>query len=261
MILSKDKRMDLRNTLNFKKTNKIWNDLNLNQAWCIGYLMQLCKNSKASSFDEWESYYFESGRLRAIKISVIPVFKKQILMDRKVYLNNNLYKIDMLSKQEKRLNTHMGRTREDLFEIARDLFKGVKNSGISDISLEDCENYVYIRVIDETWIGIQREINTKESLQKLLKGYEIKDVSLRIDVKYAVDFEVYKNNKLILALQVKSKKYQLDKKEALIKTKNFNNLKNSEYTKINKVPVIDVFSDFSGYIYNPEDVISKLIIS
>lgn len=254
MIYEKNERMSLRDTANFKITNKIWNDLSLNHAWSIGYLTYLCKQSGAKSFSQWEDFYFENGRDRLVKIQELSDCVQQVLLNRNIYKERKGDQVNTLTQEQKSINTHMGRTLAELKSVARELYDGVKRRGLKYITLEDCENYTYIRVLDETWIGIERELNTKKSLENMLDGYEVRDVPIEVDVKYAVDFEVYKEDNLVLAVQVKSHKYRANTSGVSYATKNMNSKKNEEYKKVTGVSVLNVYSEVSGKIYNSEEI-------
>lgn len=83
------------------------------------------------------------------------------------------------------------------------------------LTVEEAFVYAYIRVIDETWIGYQRE---KKAFSKMvcfankLKTQGVNGVYFSksdeyIDTKYAVDVEQYKNGRLVAGFQLKSRKY------------------------------------------------------
>lgn len=253
MRCTRVERMKLRDTREFKSTNTIWNDLKLNIGWSIGYLTYLHKISGATTFTEWETYYFISGRRRIQAINKLPILKKQMLLNHNLYRESPMTNVNLLSRDEMSLNTHMGRTIDELNIIAKELYKGVIANELRNISLVDCQDYTYIRVLDETWLGVERELNTKQTLQNLMPKYEVRDVSIEIDRKYAVDFEIYLNDKLFLAVQVKSSKYHMNTSDILLRTKSYNSDKNKKYQDMYGVPVINVYSDLIGRICNLEE--------
>ena len=253
-MLSREKRMDLRNSWTFKKTNRMWNDYKFNHAWSISYLNNLCKLSKATTFEEWESYYLKSGEERKKLLEILPKRKQEIL-------NKRYYDKDYdINIEEKEINTMMGRTMDDLKHITRLMQTELVKIGIKDIDFNLCLNFVYIRVIDETWIGRQREINTVKTLEKIFEDYRFIETSLACDVKYAVDYEINKDNLLICGIQIKSdvnyRKIQEGESGAL-KTIQTNYSKNKRYIELKKRKVIYVYSTINGEIVN-EDCLQEI---
>ena len=171
MLYNKRKREELRNSLIFKMTNKIWNDCKLNNTSNIGCLMFLIRNGKCNTFEEWEKYYFSSGELRA----------KQ--------LQNKSNNINI-----KKLDCEYGRTHDELLEISKIL------QANTNLDLKTAYNFVYIRVIDETWIGYHRELQAFQKIESYISKnydstYTIKNVDYYKDLHYAIDFEIYKDDK------------------------------------------------------------------
>ena len=64
MLLSKNKRDELRQSAEFNATNNVWNEMNLNHVNNVGAVMALVKNSKATTYEEWERYYLSKKKKR-----------------------------------------------------------------------------------------------------------------------------------------------------------------------------------------------------
>lgn len=229
MLYNKRKREELRNSLVFKMTNKIWNDCRLNNTNNIGCLMFLIKDGECNTFEEWEKHYFASGELRS-----------KLLQSK----SNNI--------NTKKLNCEYGRTHDELLEISKIL------QANTNLDLKTAYNFVYIRVIDETWIGYDRELKAFQDIERYLSKnynsiYSIKNVDYYTDVHYAIDFEIYKDNKLIVGIQLKSVYYKKDSSSILAETKSFNNIKNEKYYKLFKVPVMYLYTK-DGNIVNLEEL-------
>ena len=205
MLLTKNERDEIRNTKAFAESNKPWNDYNLNRTANIGAVMSLIKDSKATTFEEWESYYLQTGAQRAAKM------KKWV------------------GKEEFwKLAKNCGRTTDDLLEVAQEF------SSKTNIPLEIAYNYVYIRVIDETWIGYERELNALNRIKELCKLYPnltASGVDSFTDTEYAVDFEIRQKDTIVLGIQLKSTKYRDSKMKAVDEVKVINKAKNAKYTK------------------------------
>ena len=221
MLWSKNKRVEARKTEKFRSTNKMWNDLGLNQKKNIGAVIFLAKQSKAKTFEEWERYYFESGEKR-----------------------NELLSKSHTEYELKKINNEHGRTKEDLLEIAKEFQKHI------DLPLETVYNYVYIRVIDETWIGHSRELKAMRTITIECEkfGLTVSDVDYYMDMTYAIDFEVKRNNNPILAIQLKSVKYRDSTLVAVDEIKTINKEKNAAYTSRYGADVLYLYTDYDRIV-------------
>ena len=222
----------MRDTHAFTATNKPWNDLKLNHCDRIGAVMALIKNSRATCFEEWEAYYLNTGKKR---ISKLPRITDE--------------------KALKNLNRYSGRTTEELMQLAEKL------ADRSNIPLEKAYNYVYIRVIDETWLGYEREFNVLKQTQSICSKYSnltASGVDSITDTKYAVDFEIRKNNRIVLGIQLKSTKYRDSTLKAVDEVKAINKAKNDAYTERYGAPVLYLYIDENNIVVNINELIEFL---
>lgn len=246
---NRKERMRLRQGRKFKSTNEIWNRLSLNQAWTIGYLTRLFKMKKFKTYSEWEKFYYESGRERLEEIEKLSEEKQLTLKNFKLDSHEDRDSIKFLSKKEKDLNENLGRTEKELEAIGNYMHEElVKKGNKMHISLDEAIDFVKIRVLDEIWMGVEREINTVEKLKSFYPNLCFKEVPVDFDAKYAVDCEVYNKDKLILAIQIKSDAYKYNKSKILKETKSYNLEKNRRYTSKYGADVLYVYSKVSGYI-------------
>ena len=124
-------------------------------------------------------------------------------------------------------------------------------------SLEECYECVRFRVICETWNGIiLRENNTIKTLKILLPNLTFEKVNGEIDHTYAVDIQVYKDNRLVCAIQVKPKSY-LQNAPYIVKARKANENKYAAYTEKYGVPVFTIISTGKGEILNKQ-IITKI---
>lgn len=230
MLMTLNERIQLRETREFKQSNSLWNKLKLNNKRSIGCLMYLIKKSKAKTLEEWSEYYFKTGLIR-----------------------KKLTKEYLLKEEFNKINAEYGRTIDDLMLIAKE-FKKYFNQPLNIIF-----NYVYIRVIDETWIGYSRELSAFNEIKSILKeGYSVKDVDYEKDIAYAVDFEIFKNDELIIGIQLKSTKYKEANNGILIQTKNMNHRKNDLYKESYNIDVLYLYIDSNNKIENLDDLIKLM---
>lgn len=229
----------------FSSTNEKWNQLMLNDPWSVGYVSTLIELQPWPSKEDWESFYYESGRQRKIRLGA-----NAALLEDYSLVRTNKSRVDALPYNIKNLNTQYGRTQEDLALKAQTLYNAVKNNGYG-LTLEECVECVRFRVICETWNGIiLRENNTVQTLQAYFPQLAFTKTSGEDDHRYAVDFEIALSGILICGIQVKPKSYTWTA-PYIIKARSANRVKNAEYSRIKGVPVYDVISKANGEILNP----------
>lgn len=244
MLYSKAKRDKLKKTIEFKNSNKIWNDLKLNHGFIVGYLIKLLNRGNCSSFKSWEKYYFQSGAERKKKLKTLPPEIEQALInfDRNVPKKYYTY------------NTDYGRTYDDLLIIAKKLDKNIH------VGLELSFNFVYIRIIDETWIGYLREKKAFNQIEKYLSLYNLSlnKANYTTDIYYGVDFEIKNKGVLLAGVQIKSTNFLANK----AKLRNINEItlkKNKLYEKEFNVPVYFIYIDEKLNVVNMNDLYFKII--
>lgn len=229
MLLNYQKRLEIRKTKEFRASNRVWNDLNLNHRSNIGSVMYLAKLSRTKSYDDWVKFYFKSGEER-------------------LKLRKNYKSLDELVK----INQNYGRTEEELIEIAKTL------SIEMGISLELAYNYVYIRVIDETWLGLRREEKAFNLIKKELikyKMFRVEHSDVETDFEYAVDYEIKKDGNTILGIQLKSSNYLVSSKIKYVK--DINQDKNHRYTQKYGVPVLYLYMN-QDQLINVDELVKFL---
>ena len=240
-----------KNTLNpqkFRATNAVWNELTLNSPWSIGYVSSLVESEFFTTKEEWEVFYYRSGGKRHELLS------KETVRIRK-FMNFHLLqktKPDNIRKTPEAyrdLNFNYGRTREQLAEKGKILFENI-NLPALNITLKECIEAVRFRVICETWNGIViRERNTVKNLQALFPKLTFKKTTGEFDHSYAVDYQIFKAQKLLSGIQIKPKSYAYQN-TYLKKAKAANRRKNEHYFQKFKVPVLEILSDSEGRIFN-----------
>lgn len=244
-------RIQLRNQSKFHQTNEPWNVLKLNTSWVIGSLNYLFKLSGAKTWSEWQRFYYASGEKRLEELQKLSAEKQRILTNISLPYEKKRHIIQSLTREEEKINTLYGRTITDFEEIADFLYKElIKRNFKPHIGRDILLDYVKIRVIDETFIGFERERNAIDSLKERFPQLRFADVSYEDDVSYAIDTEIYCEEKLLGAVQVKSLSYMTTNNKFVHGVKRMNNSKNELYEQTFKVPVLYAFSDLKGTIHN-----------
>ncbi|NJD52598.1 MAG: MjaI family restriction endonuclease [Candidatus Methanoperedens sp.] len=228
----------------------LWNDLCLNDTWSVGYVSTLIESQSCSEKEDWEAFYYESGNERKSKSKGFPESIVNILNDSLLKYKHET-KLDSLSWKLKNINFQYGRTKEEIAEKGKILFEELNKRGNKyGLSLIECVDCVRFRTLCETWNGIIiREHNTINNLKKLLPDIELRKVSGEIDHRYAVDYELLKNNVAICGIQIKPKSYLRDSL-FLRKAKEANKRKNDQYGKDYGGDVLYIFSQTNGEIIN-----------
>jgi hypothetical protein len=243
-------RMDLTK---FRFTNAVWNELTLNSPWSIGYVSNLISSRNFLAKEEWEKYYYDSGKERN------ELFLKLKLDISEINSLNDLYGFNNVRGELKYLNFNFGRTKHDLDFKAQLLYNKIKNYNPHNISLNECKECVRFRIICETWNGIvMREMKTIEKMNFLLdKNCKLVSTSGEKDYKYGVDYELYENEELICGLQIKPITYKSSKSRAVQKARNANKRKNILYKQDFGKDVCYVYSKSNGSIIEIDGDILK----
>lgn len=247
-----------QNTLDKKKfraTNSAWNELTLNSPWSVGYVSSLIESESFKSKEDWEAFYYRSGEERN-------AFLAEESEPIRNFINFHILKktkpenIKKTPPKYKNLNFNFGRTKAQLAEKGAILFEKMQENG-SKISLEECIEAVRFRVICETWNGIMiREKNTIQKLESNFRDLVFEKTTGEFDHRYAVDYQVFKSEKLLCGIQIKPKSYTF-KTSYIQKAKAANRRKNELYSLEFKAPVFDVISKLSGEVLN-EEVLSQI---
>jgi len=259
MLHSYTNRQQMRRTEGFTWTNDSWNDIQLNAGWSIGLITKIVNTNMFQSFDEWEGYYLETGLKRQNLLKkVTPARYTQLTDLRGVFTSPSTFKKG-LTGYEVDINEAHGRTIDELHFIGDCLYEEVvKRGNPHNLTVNDCFNFTYIRAIDEGYIGIQREVNTFNTLAKACPDMVFRFATATVDRFYAVDIEALSHSgELLCGLQIKSPYFKKGKTAAMKRAMAYNKAKHTKYTNKYDVPAYFVYSSIEGVIENSE-VISAL---
>lgn len=211
----------IRSSVLFRRSNKIWNKYGFNSRANIGHLMKLINEVQPKNLNDWIIRYLESGK------------EYEDLLKHNIQANPCNY----------------GRTKYQLKRIASDFHEELAYQGYN-IDFETTYEFVLIRVLYETWLGYSRERHVFNVLKSVYPHLEIRHADPIIDIEMAVDFEVLKNGKLLLGIQVKSNNVSTE-------TIKMNQRKNARYTSQYGADVFYVVY-YDGRIQNLKEL-SKII--
>lgn len=244
MLIDRETRLEIRKTKAFKFTNHVWNMTRLNRPWTIGHIMKIADGKEFRSYEEWENYYLNSGEER-----------KRILKGMPQLVRLSLENLDPrqapwrgVSFEDQEVNMAYGRTVAELRAIGSWLYDElVRKENPYRITKQDCFIHVFIRVIDESFIGMRRENMVYDHLVKKIPSFDIRRTSFVLDKDYGVDAEVYDGEKLVCGIQIKSEAYRRDMGRTLRPIKELDLTKNLAYSDRYGVPVL--------YVYEWKDII------
>ncbi|MGB0932094.1 MAG: hypothetical protein ACPGVB_15025 [Chitinophagales bacterium] len=241
------------NPSKFRATNAVWNYLHLNDPWSVGYVSTLIEKQPFATKEAWESYYYKSGEKRQVTLLQLNSSLQKIL-------NNGLLKrenpksIQQIPFKYRQINTQFGRTKTDFEEKAKSLQKYCN----VELTLSEAFECVRFRVICETWNGIVvRERATIQTLQRHFPKIDFRVSDGERDYQYAIDYELFLDDKLLGAIQIKPKSYQ-GNQSYLQKAKKANQRKHRAYFNAYKRNVRYIFANHQGEILNTDDFLEKL---
>ena len=232
----------------FRTTNDAWNKLMLNDPWSVGYVTTLIETKQWKSKEEWEMFYYTSGKERIEKAG-----NNYNLIENFQLVRTDKAAIYKFSWDVKNLNFQYGRTKDDLMRRAEVLHEYMRSQLKSTITLDQCFDCVRFRTICETWNGvIVRENHTVKRLAQLFGSNAIiRKTDGETDHVFAVDYEVHVQHELKFGIQIKPKSY-LGNAPYLVRARYANEQKFLSYKTKTGCPVFVVISKTSGEILNPE---------
>lgn len=236
----------------FECTNAYWNNLMLNAPWSVGYVTTLIELEPFKQKEDWESFYYELGEERDRKINKLPLELQHKFNDEQLVLKDKSEIYTMIWNL-KNLNFNYGRTKEQIAKKGAILFKHTQADRIR-VSEEDSVEAVRYRTVCQTWNGIMiREKNTINTLKRTFPELNYVSTSGDLAHKYAVDYEVRKNERLICGIQIKPKSY-LGRTPYLRKAQRANANKNQMYKDEFGKEVFNIISKTNGEILNSEAI-------
>lgn len=130
-----------------------------------------------------------------------------------------------------------GRNKEYLHQLAEDL--AVKDC--YQLRIEDYQNYIYKKIFIDTFNGSEKEKKAKEIAES--KGYTVVTPTIEDDSKYAIDFFIYKDDKLKAMIQVKANTFFKSNNTDLVRYRLIAIEKEKKAKDVYKVPMIHLIYD------------------
>jgi len=252
-LLSADTFILLIDKAKFRSTNGIWNQWRLNDPWSVGYVSNLIERKSFHRKEDWEDFYYDSGLKRYQQLLKLAPETRNLLNDF-LLKKQNPARVKTIPQNLIVLNTNYGRTKNDLMLKAKVLCKETNLS----LSLDECFSCVRFRTICETWNGIILcEKNTIKNMQTRFPQIIFRKVEGERDYAYAIDYELFYEENLLGAIQIKPKSY-LGNAPYIRKAKWANEQKHQKYNRDFGKNVRFVIADITGNILNDDDFIPRL---
>lgn len=217
-------RMQARRTTRFKETNKIWYDANLSKRSKIGGVMKLLEEAEPHTKEDWINFYFNDGDRACVL---------------KQYTNKNKhYTIDVKH----------GKTLKELVDIAKTF-----QQRLADYTLTECFNYAFIHVIDEPYLGYERELKSERLLSDFCadNGLLLIKTNNYKDIVVGVDYEIKTlSDTLICGIQVKGINFKLANSDLITQNTHALTQKHKDYKESTGVDVLFMYMDNENNLAN-----------
>lgn len=226
-LWNEEDRMEARATHHFKNSNRVWYDGKFSTRDQIGGVMQLLNDCNPVNKETWIDFYFNSGDKASSLKSTIRNYKK---------INS--------------INVTHGKTILEVLELAKSF-----HALLNGYSLEDCFNYAFIHIIDEPYLGYNREKMSEKILDDFCvdHGLVLNHANNYKDVVTGVDYEIRTlAGKLICGIQVKGLNTKYEATELMTNNLNVLKEKNMNYMEQTGVKVLFMYMDNNNELHNKD---------
>ena len=124
------------------------------------------------------------------------------------------------------------------------------------IPLDQVKQYVFYRVIGQTWNGYQQELSIIEELKEQFTNIDIIKTDFEKDHTYCIDAEIIKDDYIILGIQIKPISYKMMNTAYQNRAKENHKEKNDNYARM-FAPYVYVYYDDNG-IVDKQETINKI---
>ena len=163
-------------------------------------------------------------------------------------LIDDYYKIDKNFTKEGWVEYYLSqKPKEKLLEIS----EAISEKTSQDLNI--IKQYVFFRVIGQTYNGFLEELNVIKELQNEFKDLDFIKGTYELDEKYFTDFECYFFGDLLFGIQVKPITYKLMNKDYQLKAKENHQKQRAQYQFMFNVPHRIIYYN-ENKIHEPEQV-------
>lgn len=129
-----------------------------------------------------------------------------------------------------------------------------------NIDIQIAKQYVYYRVIGQTWNGMITEINIINEMEKYFRTITFMKADYEKDEQYFTDWEAFnmqRGKDLLFGIQIKPISYQKMNTPYQLKAKENHEKQAKEYTQKFGVPHFVVYYE-NRKVYNPQDLYDRI---
>jgi hypothetical protein len=124
------------------------------------------------------------------------------------------------------------------------------------LDIHTIKQYVFHRVIGQTWNGYANEMIIIEQLKQEFPSCDILKSSFRVDHEYCIDAEMFYNSDLLLGIQIKPLSYKKMNTPYQLQAKANHRAKNLAYQNL-YAPFVYVYYD-NNKIVDKEDLLNQI---
>ncbi len=232
-----------------EKLESMWQGLHLQDPWSVGKLSNIFELRAFDQRQDWVEFYYRMGEMRVKELSRLTHDEVEVL-ENDLLASYDAEIIENLSWQLKNINYQNGRTKEQLQKKADTLHKYAMKNGV-ECTFQQCFEVIQYAVMGVTWneAAIRAE-NTVSTLKKRFPFITFDKKDGKFDRKYAVDYELYKKQRLVCGIQIKPASYFRSFSPYIKRAKAIAAIKNQDYRQQHGSSVFDVISDTEGTILN-----------
>lgn len=132
-------------------------------------------------------------------------------------------------------------------------------TAIVKASEEDVYDYVFFRVLGQTYNGFVTELNVMQEVQLEFPNLDMLKSTYDLDENYFTDFECYDKDTLVFGSQVKPISYKFMSSPYQIKAKENHEVQRKSYISKYKVPHVMIYYD-NGVIVDKQKLLEKINI-
>jgi len=128
-----------------------------------------------------------------------------------------------------------------------------------DVLAVDLSDFIFLRVIAQTYNGFLTELNIIKILQENFPKLYFERTTNDLDANYFTDFQTYTNGKLVFGGQIKPISYKYMSTSYQLKQKKNHQIQKEAYIKLFKVPHMLLYYD-NNDLYDKQKVFNKINI-
>ena len=143
--------------------------------------------------------------------------------------------------------------------VSKDILNSISDYIVDSYSCEliDAKQYVFHRVLGQTWNGMVNEMNVIKEIYSDFPNVKFVKTKHEIDENYFTDWEAYSDNKLLFGIQIKPISYKKMSGPFQLKSKEHHNKQRDLYKREFNVPHIIIYYE-NNTLYDRDYVLNQI---